>query len=78
MVKGKFGKHQKVSKYYENDCRYSHGTIVNIYIVYEKSKNYNISSYPTLENYLFGAVSLTNLLMVQKFINLKQKILKLW
>ena len=38
---------------------YNHGTIVNIYIVYEISKNYNISSYPTLENCLFGAVSLT-------------------
>ena len=36
---------------------YNHGTIVNIYIVYEISKNYNISSYPTLENCLFGAVS---------------------
>ena len=33
--------------------------IVNIYIVYEVSQNYNISSYPTLENCLFGAVSLT-------------------
>ena len=33
--------------------------IVNIYIVYEISKNYNISSYPTLQNCLFGAVSLT-------------------
>ena len=36
----------------------NHGTIVNIYIVYEISKNYNISSYPTLENSLFGAVGL--------------------
>ena len=35
------------------------GTTVNIYIVYEISKNYSISSYPTLENCLFGAVSLT-------------------
>ena len=34
-------------------------TIVNIYIVYEISKHYNISSYLTLENCLFGAVSLT-------------------
>ena len=34
-------------------------TIVNLYIVYEISKNYKISSYPTLENCLFGAVSLT-------------------
>ena len=33
--------------------------IANIYIVYEISKNYNISSYLTLENCLFGAVSLT-------------------
>ena len=37
----------------------NHETIVNIYIVYEISKNYNISSYPTLENCLFGVVSLT-------------------
>ena len=37
----------------------NHGTVVNIYIVYEISKNYNISSYPTLENCLFGAVTLT-------------------
>ena len=34
-------------------------TIVNIYIVYEISKNYNISSYPTSENCLSEAVSLT-------------------
>ena len=33
--------------------------IVNIYIVCEINKNFNISSYPTLENCLFGAVKLT-------------------
>ena len=33
--------------------------IVKIYIVYEISKSINISNYPTLENCLFGAVSLT-------------------
>ena len=38
-------------------CNY--GKIVNIYIVYEISKNYDICSYPTLENCLFGAVTLT-------------------
>ena len=38
---------------------YNHGPVVNIYIVYEISKNYNINSYPALENGLFGAVSLT-------------------
>ena len=32
---------------------YNHGTIVNIYIVYETSKNYNISGYPTLEKCLW-------------------------
>ena len=29
--------------------------------MYEISRNYNISSYPTLENCLFGAVSLTKI-----------------
>ena len=38
---------------------YTHGKTVNIYIVYEVSKNFNISSHPTLENCLFGAISLT-------------------
>ena len=38
---------------------FNHGKIVNIYIVYEISKNINISHYPTLENCLFGAVGLT-------------------
>ena len=32
---------------------------MDIYIVYEMSKNYDMSSYPTLENCLFGAASLT-------------------
>ena len=35
------------------------GGIVNVYIVYEISKNINISDYPTLENCLFWAVKLT-------------------
>ena len=43
----------------QNAPLYNHGTIVNIYIFYEISKNYNISSYPTLQNCLFGAVNLT-------------------
>ena len=37
----------------------NHGAIVNVYIVYEISKNCSISSYPTLGKCLFGAVSLT-------------------
>ena len=33
--------------------------VVNIYNVYEISKSINISDYPTLENCLIGAVTLT-------------------
>ena len=49
----------KTSCLKQDKASYNDGTIVNIYIVYEISKNYNINSYPTLENYLFGAVSLS-------------------
>ena len=35
----------------QDKATYNHGTIVNIYIAYEISKNYNISSYPTSENF---------------------------
>ena len=37
---------------------FSHGKIVIIYIVYEIERSANISSYPTLQNCLFGAVKL--------------------
>ena len=42
------------SRLRQDKVTYNHETIVNIYIVYVISKNYNISSYPTLENCLFG------------------------
>ena len=38
---------------------FNHEKVVNIYIVYEVNKNINIRDYPKLENYLFGAVTLT-------------------
>ena len=38
---------------------FDYGKIVNIYIVYEINDYRNISSYPTLENFLFDAVKLT-------------------
>ena len=44
-----------------------HGGIVNVYIVYEISKNINISNYPTLKNCLFGAVSLTKNADIDKY-----------
>ena len=53
---GSFSKQDKI--------RYTHGTIVNIYIVSEISKRFNISSYPALENCLFGAVNLTKKLIL--------------
>ena len=42
----------------QDKVTFNHEKAVNIYIVYEISKSINISNYPTLENCLFGAVSL--------------------
>ena len=55
----------KIRIKFNGDClkqekiTFNHGKIVNIYIVYEIEKIVNISSYPTPENCLFGAVKLT-------------------
>ena len=43
----------------QDKITYTYGKVVNIYIIYEISKSINISDYPTLENCLFGTVSLT-------------------
>ena len=43
----------------QDKVTYNPGKIVNIHFVFEIIKNYNISSYPALENCLFRAVSLT-------------------
>ena len=40
---------------------------MNIYIVYEIGRSVNISSYPTLENCLFGAVKLTKHVDVDQY-----------
>ena len=42
----------------QDKTAYAHRKIVNIYTEYAINRNYNISSYPTLENCLLGAVSL--------------------
>ena len=42
----------------QDTITYTRGKTVNIYIAYEISKNFNISSYPTIKNCLFDAVSL--------------------
>ena len=49
--KGSYLKKHKIS--------FDHRKRVNIYIVYEINKNFEIDTYPTLENCLFGAVKLT-------------------
>ena len=51
----------------QDKATYNHGTILNIYTVYEISKDYNISSYPTLRNCLFGAVSLTKYIDIDQY-----------
>ena len=38
--------------------KFNHGKTVHIYAVYETDITVNISSYSTLENFLFGAVKL--------------------
>ena len=46
---------------------HDYGNVVNIYIVYEIRKNYDTSSCPTLENGLFGAVTLTKNADIDKY-----------
>ena len=43
----------------QDSVTFNHVKVVNIYIFYKISKSINISNYPTLENCLFGAVTLT-------------------
>ena len=51
-----------------NKILHKYGKIVNIYIVYEINKKYNIIiSDPTLENCLFGAVTLTKNVDIDKY-----------
>ena len=38
----------------QDKITYTHGKVVNIYIVYKISKSINISDCPTLDNCLFG------------------------
>ena len=46
---------------------YSHGTIVNIYIVYEQGVSSSHNDDPTLKNCLFGAVTLTKNADIEKY-----------
>ena len=61
----------------QDKITFNYGTIVNIYIVHEKNKNYNTSSDPTLEKRLFGVVSLTKNLLILISINMLGMVLDL-
>ena len=52
----------------QDKITYNHRKVVNNYIVYEISNsNNNNSNYPTLQNCLFGAVSLTKNADIDKY-----------
>ena len=52
----------------QDKITYTHGKIVNIYIVYEINKKDNtITSDPILENCLFGAVTLTKNVNIDRY-----------
>ena len=52
----------------QDKITYTHGKVVNIYIVYEiNTKNNTIISDPTLKNCLFGAVNLTKNVNIDRY-----------
>ena len=50
----------------QDSVTFNHVKVVNIYIFYKISKSINISNYRTLENCLFGAVTLTKSAVINK------------
>ena len=51
----------------QSKVTYDHEKVVNIYIVYEINKSFNISNYSTQDNCLSGAVSLTKNADIDKY-----------
>ena len=51
----------------QDKITYTHGKVVNIYIVYEIFSYSSGDNYPTLENCLFGAVNLTKNADIDKY-----------
>ena len=51
----------------QDKVTFNNGKLVNIYIVFEISKSINISDYPTIEDCLFGAVSLAKNADIDKY-----------
>ena len=50
-----------------NKLTYTHGKVVNIYIVYELGASSSHNNDPTLKNCLFGAVTLTKNADIEKY-----------
>ena len=63
----------KIRVKFTGDClkqtkiTYTHGKVVNIYIVYELGASSSYDNDPTLENCLFGAVTLTKNADIDKY-----------
>ena len=51
----------------QDKVTFNHRKVINIYIFYEIDKSFNISDYLTLENCLFGAVTLTKNADIDKY-----------
>ena len=51
----------------QDKTTYDHEKLLNIYILHEINKNFNISSHAIQENCLFGTVSLTKNLDIDKY-----------
>ena len=51
----------------QDKAAYNHGKVVKILIVYDKSKNFNISIYKTPENCLFSVVTLTKKVGIENY-----------
>ena len=54
----------------QDKIAYAHKTIVNIYVVFEISKNFDISSYPTFENCLLEQLVWLNIMILISISNL--------
>ena len=51
----------------QSKISYTHGKVVNIYIIYELGPSSSHNNDPTLKNCLFGAVSLTENIDIDKY-----------
>ena len=51
----------------QDKVTFNHRKVIKIYIFYEIDKSFNISDYLTLENCLFGAVTLTKNADIDKY-----------